>query len=112
VLRTIAERRRSNIREVDILGRYGGEEFTIILPEAGPTESQAISERLRKHIARMPITTTAGPVSVTISLGTANLTPDVPNLSKLIDCADFAMYEAKRREGIMFASMKRSPHNH
>ena len=97
VLRMIAERCRSNIREVDILGRYGGEEFTIILPEAGPPEAHAISERLRKHIARMPITTTAGPVSVTISLGTANLTSEVPNLSKLIDCADFAMYEAKRR---------------
>ncbi len=97
VLRMLAERCRSNIREVDILGRYGGEEFTIILPEAGPNEAQMISERLRKHIARMPITTTAGPISITISLGTANLSADIPNLSKLIDCADFAMYEAKRR---------------
>jgi diguanylate cyclase (GGDEF)-like protein len=96
VLRMVAERCRANIREVDILGRYGGEEFTIILPEAGITEAYNISERLRKHIAIMPMITTAGPVKLTISMGAAALTVDTPNLTKLIDCADIAMYEAKR----------------
>lgn len=96
ILRMVAERCRANIREVDILGRYGGEEFTIVLPEAGVSEAFSIAERLRKHIAIMPMTTTAGPVKITISLGAAGLSADTPNLMKLIDCADIAMYEAKR----------------
>ncbi len=96
ILRMVADRCRANIREVDILGRYGGEEFTIILPEAGITEAYNIAERLRKHIAIMPMTTTAGPIKITISLGAAGLSAETPNLMKLIDCADIAMYEAKR----------------
>ncbi len=97
VLLVVAERCKANIREVDILGRYGGEEFTIILPEAGLDEAQIISERLRKHIARMPITTTAGPIHITVSVGAASLSNETPNTAKLIDCADYAMYAAKRR---------------
>ncbi len=97
VLRVVAERCKANIREVDVLGRYGGEEFTIILPEARLEEAQNIAERLRKHIARMPITTTAGPIHVTVSLGAATLSTETQNIAKLIDCADFAMYAAKRK---------------
>jgi diguanylate cyclase (GGDEF)-like protein len=97
VLKVVAERCRANIRDVDVLGRYGGEEFTIILPEAGLDEAQLISERLRKHIARMPITTTAGPIRTTVSVGAACLSGETPNIAKLIDCADFAMYAAKRK---------------
>lgn len=97
VLKVVADRCRSNIREVDILGRFGGEEFTIILPEANPLDAFNISERLRKHVAIMPVITTAGAVKVTISLGVASLSVETPNLTKLIECADFAMYEAKRR---------------
>lgn len=96
VLRVVAERCKSNIREVDILGRYGGEEFTIILPEATRQDAYNICERLRRHVAIMPITTTAGALKITISLGTASLSVETPNLVKLIECADIAMYEAKR----------------
>lgn len=96
VLRVVVERCKSNIREVDILARYGGEEFTIIMPEAGLSDVQRIAERLRKDIAKMPIPTTAGPVNLTVSLGAASLSSETPNLAKLIDNADFAMYKAKR----------------
>jgi diguanylate cyclase (GGDEF)-like protein len=96
VLRVVVERCKSNIREVDILARYGGEEFTIILPEAGPADVQRIAERLRKDIAKMPISTSAGPVNITVSMGAASLSSETPNLAKLIDNADFAMYKAKK----------------
>ena len=97
VLRVVSERCRSNIREVDILGRFGGEEFGVILPEAGQLDVQRISERLRRDIAKMPVSTTAGPINVTISIGAASITKEILNFNKLIDCADFAVYQAKRR---------------
>ncbi len=99
VLRVVAERCKANIREVDVLGRYGGEEFAIISPEAGPEEAQLIAERLRKHIARMPITTTAGPIHITVSLGTASLSSESPNIAKLVDSADYAVHLAKKDGG-------------
>jgi diguanylate cyclase (GGDEF)-like protein len=97
VLRVVAERCKSNIREVDILGRFGGEEFAVVLPEAGPLDVQRISERLRRDIAKMPISTTAGPINLTISIGAASITSEIINFKKLIDCADYAVYQAKRR---------------
>jgi diguanylate cyclase (GGDEF)-like protein len=97
VLHIIAERCKSNIREVDILGRYGGEEFIVFLPEASAGEALTIAERLRKNIARMPITTTAGQINLTVSLGTASITAETLNLVKLIDNADYAMYMAKKK---------------
>ena len=97
VLRAVAERCKSNIREVDILGRFGGEEFVIVLPEAAPSDAMLICERLRRHVAIRPISTTAGALKITISLGVANLSTETPTFLKLIECADIALYEAKRR---------------
>jgi diguanylate cyclase (GGDEF)-like protein len=97
VLRVVAEYCKSNIREVDILGRYGGDEFTIILPEVDSEEACEISERIRNCIASTPIKTEAGQINITISMGTASLCSEMPNLTKLINYADSAMYEAKSK---------------
>jgi diguanylate cyclase (GGDEF)-like protein len=97
VLRVVAERCKSNVREVDVMGRFGGEEFSILLPEASMVDIQRISERLRRDIAKMPVSTTAGEIEVTISLGAASISEEIASLTKLIECADFAMYKAKQR---------------
>lgn len=97
VLRAVAERCKQNLREFDLVGRYGGEEFVIILPETTLIDSRSITERVRQCIAATPIETTAGPQQITVSQGVAALDSHVPNLAALIDRADRAMYAAKHQ---------------
>ena len=94
-LRLVAERCKNSIREVDVIGRYGGEEFVIICPEASLEQAYTVSERLRKQISRAPFITTGGSVNLTASLGIAIKSGDTPDLPALIDQADKAMYAAK-----------------
>ncbi len=96
VLRTLARRCQECLRKVDILGRYGGEEFSILLPESGLEAGLLAAERLQQCIAGAPMQTTAGPLAVTISLGVAPDSPNLPDLEALLDRADAALYAAKR----------------
>ena len=96
VLRVVTQRCADNIRTVDILGRYGGEEFAVLLPEAGLEKARQVAERLRRSIAETPVPTDCGSIHITISLGVAGLTPDTPDLASLLDHADSAMYAAKQ----------------
>ncbi len=86
---------RSNLRHVDIICRYGGDEFFILLPEANPFNAQLIAERLRKAIAEQDFAPQIGPVHATISIGICPLTKDINTLAKLIQCTDQALYQAK-----------------
>jgi diguanylate cyclase (GGDEF)-like protein/PAS domain S-box-containing protein len=95
VLRTLATICQKNIRNVDILGRYGGEEFVIILPETGMKKATAVAERIREFIAESPFPTKNGEIPVTISLGVAEMKASTADLAALIDRADTAMYKAK-----------------
>lgn len=99
-LRVLAGRLRSAVRELDILGRYGGDELVILLPETDLYTACAIAERIRQRIAE-PITLSArqeNPVSfeMTVSLGVAHLLPDTQDLNALLQRADSAAYLAKR----------------
>jgi len=96
VLQMIARLCLQSLREVDIIGRYGGEEFAIILPEASLAKAHEVAERLRRKIASTEIETSQGSVKVTASLGLAELDPDHPSLEHLLDCADRALYAAKQ----------------
>ncbi len=96
VLRGVADRCRRVLREVDILGRFGGEEFAVILPEIGIGQAAQAAERLREAVGADPIETGRGPVVVTISVGVAEVKPGVLDLKTLLDRADSAMYAAKR----------------
>jgi diguanylate cyclase (GGDEF)-like protein len=96
VLQVLAERCRSGLRESDLLGRYGGEEFAILLPEAGVQEAALIAERLRASISEVPIETQRGPISITISLGVTSASNGTTDLAILLDRADTAMYQAKQ----------------
>ena len=94
VLRALAQRCRVGSRTVDLVGRYGGEEFLILLPESSLESARLVAERLRQSLHNESIQTEAGPMRITISIGVAEMT-DTDNLKSLIARADGALYEAK-----------------
>lgn len=96
VLQRLAELCQTRIRANDLLCRYGGEEFTLILPRTDLAVAIQIAERLRNHIKRTAFPTDAGPVKITISVGVAELDDHHGSLAALIDAADVATYSAKR----------------
>jgi diguanylate cyclase (GGDEF)-like protein len=96
VLQQVAGHCRQELRETDVVGRYGGDEFAILLPESDPVAAAQVAERLRQRIARQPLQTTTGPVAVTISLGIAALDDENLTLDILLSRADQALYDAKQ----------------
>jgi len=96
VLHSLAQECLDSLREFDILGRYGGEEFAVILPETDCADACKTAERLRLRIEEKPFITTHGELSLTISLGVAELDDDIPDLAILLDLADSALYIAKQ----------------
>jgi diguanylate cyclase (GGDEF)-like protein len=96
VLRVVAQRCRESIRDVDALGRYGGEEFSAILPESTLPEARIVAERIRKCICDEPILTARGSFEITISIGVASVTDNTHNLTELLNNADVALYTAKQ----------------
>jgi eukaryotic-like serine/threonine-protein kinase len=95
VLRAAAQMMASALRESDIIGRYGGEEFSIILPDANNSAAVYVAERLLTKVSDVPIDTEAGKLSIQISIGIAGLSKETPTLHSLISLADQAMYIAK-----------------
>lgn len=95
VLTEIANRLADNIRDIDILARWGGEEFIILLPGANSEMSFAIAERLRTTIASMRISTQQGDIACTVSIGIALFEQENCSLQSLIKDADLALYRAK-----------------
>jgi len=108
VLQAITKTCKDNLREIDIIGRYGGEEFTILLPETpGQTHSQTdmkiitsaetVSERLRHVIETTSIISLNHVINITVSIGIADLSTNCKNIETLINYADQALYQAKRK---------------
>jgi diguanylate cyclase (GGDEF)-like protein len=96
VLRQIAGRFIASVRNYDFVGRYGGEEFLLILPGCNATDLVASAERLRRCVADAPIVTAAGGLTVTISLGLASLPHGkAQDCEALLRAADEALYRAK-----------------
>ena len=86
---------RQILREYDILGRLGGEEFVVVLPGATADESRVVAERVRRHLARMPIEAPDGTFRLTASIGIAGLDGATDTLERAIHRADLALYRAK-----------------
>jgi|GEM_PF-1686609 len=87
----------TNVRESDISARYGGEEFALILPETGQIDAYELLERLRLMIEHTVFCLPDNPMTVTISVGVAQLDPDHAESYDLIERADAALYQAKKQ---------------
>jgi diguanylate cyclase (GGDEF)-like protein len=95
VIRAVAQRVAGVIGSGDLLGRYGGEEFALVV-NGSLQPAAELAERLRLVIAESPIGTAAGPISVTASVGVAELDDRDVDLDRLLQRTDAALYEAKR----------------
>jgi diguanylate cyclase (GGDEF)-like protein len=98
VLRALATELRQQVRESDVVGRFGGEEFTVLLPQTDSDGACRIAERLRSgagllSVAADPATDTR--ISVTVSIGVAVLGEHGSGLFELLAAADLALYRAK-----------------
>ena len=100
----VARAVRSRVRATDFVGRLGGEEFAVALPETGSASAFHLAESLRKVVAEKPVTVSGSrvPASVTISIGIASWPDHGEEITRLLERADDRMYEAKRdgRNGV------------
>jgi diguanylate cyclase (GGDEF)-like protein len=95
VLARIAHACRDALRHFDLLGRTGGEEFLVLLPDTRLEHAWPIAERLRAAVAAIDFTDIANGLEVTISIGMAELQPGDASLRELVGRADSALYQAK-----------------
>lgn len=95
---------QNNLRGYDIFGRYGGEEFLVIIPDGIELSEEHIFERLRKKISEQRMLTRAGEINVTMSVGVAGL-QNGESVDTLLGAADTALYRAKEegRNQVCFA---------
>jgi len=97
VLKKLAEVCGHTLRDVDLIGRIGGEEFAILLPETDKDEAIDVAERLRGELASAAVPLSSGglPLHFTVSIGLASLTTKDDNIDVLLSLADEALYAAK-----------------
>lgn len=95
VLKEVAKLMMSFSRKVDFVGRYGGEEFIMVLPNTSRDGAMAFCEKLRQKVEAMTVHTDKGDIKVTMSLGVAQLTSTDPTVAAWLMRADDALYKAK-----------------
>ncbi|MCR4267760.1 sensor domain-containing diguanylate cyclase [Nitratireductor sp. ZSWI3] len=96
VIAAVAGRAAACLRPLDVIGRIGGEEFAILLPDCTRSQALAIAERIRQVVAEAPVTTRRGkPLDITISVGLACSGDGLIDLDALLHEADGALYSAK-----------------
>ncbi len=96
VLKSLARLLKQRLRRTDLIGRYGGEEFAIILPNTTAVEAVSVVDKLREGFSNIHHHGTAGPFSVTFSCGIAAF-PDFNTAATLTQAADKALYQAKHQ---------------
>ncbi len=95
VLRALATELRQQVRESDVVGRFGGEEFTVLLPRTDADGACRIAERLRSSAGLLSVAAAEASISVTVSIGVAVLGEHGSDLFELLAAADLALYRAK-----------------
>lgn len=107
MLLVVAEALQSGLRSYDLLGRFGGEEFTVLLPNADQDEAAQIAERLRQQVATAGLVVDGVLLRVTVSIGGSIRGSDGDDLTDLLTAADAALYHAKKagRDQVVFTSV-------
>jgi diguanylate cyclase (GGDEF)-like protein len=97
VLQGLAGIFRAQLRHYDVPARFGGEEFSILLPETSPEQALEIAERIRQAVSGhlFEVETSSEPIRVTVSIGVAGFPRDATDANELIHQADLAVYRAK-----------------
>ncbi len=95
VLEEMIQRVREAARDYDLIGRFGGEEFLLILPDSGFEGAVAAAERVCQAVGSCPFAINAGDIQVTVSLGVATSRPGEQNLDEVLQRADAGLYRAK-----------------
>ncbi len=111
-LQFFAELMLRSLRKVDLVGRMGGDEFAILLPETDIFHAVQVGERIRKKTELSAFPSSHGPIKVTVSLGIAKLSTQTAELDELLNRADKALYESKhsgRNRARMFPLESRMP---
>ena len=96
VLIDVAKRCLGAVRDYDVFGRYGGEEFLVVLPGATTANAAAVAERLLKSVSRSPVKTAGGELKITASAGACSTDLGYLDQDALLAAADAALYRAKR----------------
>lgn len=96
VIKRVAQILRDHVRDVDIAGRYGGEEFSVLLPDTEKTGGRVFAERLRQAIEAQEVIHDGHTIKFTISLGVADLSQPASEYKTLIEWADQALYASKK----------------
>lgn len=94
-LRGVIDPIAGELRQGDALGRYGGEEFLILLPGAGAADAEVVAERIRRRVQEMPMLISGTRIGLTVSLGVAAMNEEVAIPDELIERADAALYRSK-----------------
>jgi diguanylate cyclase (GGDEF)-like protein len=95
LLRAIAHTVRQQLRQADVLARFGGEELIVFLPHTDPLGALDVAERIRDKVQALAVPWQAGSVGTTVSIGMAPLRAELPSLDWMIHEADTALYAAK-----------------
>lgn len=95
IIRITADQVRNKIRGTDIPGRYGGEEFGIVLIDTVADDAQVMAERLRQAIGSLVVEYEGEEISYTISLGVAQIQPSMTMYAQWLEITDQALYQAK-----------------
>ena len=111
VLKAFAEVLRADIRKHDAVGRYGGEEFALLMPNTGKETAMRVAERVRRDLEARGITVDGKRVEVTVSGGIATYGVEGEDWDTLLSAADTALYEAKNsgRNRVITARAARAP---
>ncbi len=96
VLRSVVHTVMDLVREIDVVVRYGGEEFLILLPNTDREGAWRVADRIRQRIAESPVDSEKGPLSLTVSAGVSQVAGEGDDTAALIRRADSALYEAKQ----------------
>jgi len=97
ILVEVSKRCRDNIRELDFIGCYEGGKFILLLLETKKSDAKKAADRLRKIIACRPISTQRDKITVTVSIGIADKTDQMPDISSLLEKAEEALFLAKNQ---------------